>query len=266
MTSRVTIHPTALVDAGASLDPTVEVGPYAVLGPGVTIGAGTRIGAHCVIEGETTIGRDNVVHPFCAIGRDPQDKKYAGEPTALRIGDRNTFREYVTVNRGTAQDKGVTTVGDDNWVMAYVHVAHDCVIGSHVIMANATNLAGHVEIGDHVVLGGFTGVHQFCKVGAHAMTGVGTVVLHDIPPFVMAAGNTASAHGINSEGLRRRGFDAGRINRIRRAYRTLYKSGLTLEDARRAIGESAAADDSAGAQDLRLLCAFLERVTRGIVR
>lgn len=265
MSSVSRIHPTALVDASADLHESVEVGPYAIIGAAVSVGAGTRIGPHCVIEGETSIGQGNVFHPFCAIGRDPQDKKYAGEPTSLRIGNRNTFRECVTINRGTIQDKGVTTLGDDNWVMAYVHIAHDCVIGSHVIMANATNLAGHVEIGDHAVLGGFTGVHQFCKIGAHAMTGVGTVVLHDIPPFVMASGNTASAHGINSEGLRRRGFEAVRINRIRRAYRTLYKSGLSLEDARRALLESAAAEPD-GREDVDAICEFLAGVTRGIVR
>ncbi len=260
-----TIHASAIVDARAELDSTVEVGPYAVIGAGVRIGAGTSIAAHCVIEGQTTIGRDNRFFPFGSIGAAPQDKKYANEPTMLEIGDGNTFREFVTLNRGTAQGGGVTRLGDDNWIMAYVHVAHDCVLGNHTILANSTNLAGHVEVGDYVILGGYTGVHQFCKVGAHAMSGVGSVVLHDIPPFVMVSGNSAQAHGINTEGLRRRGFSAERIQDLRRAYRTLYKSGLTLEQARAQL-RSAFGDGSPGASDVALLADFLDRVTRGIVR
>ena len=200
------IHASALVDARAELDASVEVGAYSIIGPHVRIGADTVVGPHVVVEGHTAIGRGNRIFQFASIGAAPQDKKYAGEPTRLEIGDSNTIREFVTLNRGTAQDRGVTTIGSDNWIMAYVHVAHDCVVGDHTIFANSSNLAGHVEVGDWVILGGFTGVHQFCKIGAHAMTGVGTVVLHDIPPFVMASGNTAKAHGINSEGLRRRGF------------------------------------------------------------
>lgn len=259
------IHPSAIVDPAAELADDVEVGPYAVIGPGVRVGAGTTIGAHAVLEGQTVIGRDNRIFQFASIGAAPQDKKYAGEPTRLLIGDRNTFREFTTVNRGTTQDRGETTVGDDNWVMAYVHIAHDCVVGSNVIFANATNLAGHVHVGDWVILGGYTGIHQFCKVGAHAMTGVGSVVLHDIPPFVMCSGNTAAAHGINSEGLKRRGFAADAIAGIRRAYKTLYRSGLTLPQARQALREQAAQDPAASDHVLQL-AGFLDGVTRGIVR
>jgi len=259
------IHPTALVDARAQLDSSVEVGAYSIIGAGVRIGAGTQIGPHVVIEGDTTIGRDNRIHPYASIGGPPQDKKYAGEPTALVIGDGNTIRECVTLNRGTVQDKGVTRIGHRNWIMAYVHVAHDCVLGDQLVIANSTNLAGHVEIGDWVILGGATQVHQFCKIGAHAMTGTGTIVLHDIPPFVMASGNTAAAHGINSEGLRRRGFSAERIAEIRRAYKTLDKSGLSLQDARQALLD-AQAQGGEGAVDLALLCEFLGQVSRGIVR
>jgi len=253
------IHPAAIVDSGAELDSTVEVGAFAVIGAGVRIGAGTHIGPHTVIEGATTIGRDNRIFQFASIGAAPQDKKYAGEPTSLEIGDGNTIREFVTINRGTAQDRGTTTIGKDNWIMAYVHVAHDCLIGDHAIFANTTNLAGHVQIGDWVILAGCTQVHQFCKIGAHAMTGVSTVVLHDIPPYVMASGNTAQAHGINSEGLRRRGYSADQIAAIRRAYRTLYKSGHTLQEAIAALR----AEESA---EVALLAAFLEGVSRGIVR
>ncbi len=262
------IHPTALVDPKAELADDVEVGPYAVIGPGVRVGAGTTVGAHAVIEGDTLIGRDNRIFQFASIGAAPQDKKYRGEPTRLEIGDGNTFREFVTLNRGTVQDRGVTVIGSDNWLMAYVHVAHDCVIGSHTIFANTTNLGGHVHVGDWAILGGNSQVHQFCKIGAHAMTGAGTVVLHDIPPFVMATGNTAAAHGINSEGLRRRGFTAEAINVLRRAYRTIYKTGLTLDEARAQLaGELAAGDpDAPGRDAIELLLGFLRDVTRGIVR
>jgi UDP-N-acetylglucosamine acyltransferase len=262
------IHPSALVDPGASLDDDVEVGPWSLIGAGVHIGSGTRVAAHVVIEGPTWIGSDNHFHSFCSIGGAPQDKKYRGEPTRLTIGSRNMFREYVTINRGTVQDRGVTEVGDDNWIMASVHIAHDCQVGSQTIFANTTNLAGHVEVGDWAILGGCTQVHQFCKIGAHAMTGAGTVLLHDLPPYVMASGNTAEAHGLNSEGLRRRGFSAERIQLLRRAYKLLYKQGLTFEDARRQLAELAdepALEDAAQA-DLRRLTEFLARVSRGIVR
>ena len=191
----VRIHPTAIVEAGAELAEDVEVGPYALIGPGVRIGAGSSVGPHCVIRGLTDIGVGNRIFQFCSIGEVPQDKKYAGEPTRLVIGDRNTIREFCTFNCGTAQDAGVTRIGSDNWIMAYVHVAHDCVIGDQVIIANSTQLAGHVSIGDHAILGGFTGVHQFCSIGAHCITSVGSVVLQDIAPFVMAAGNPAEPKG-----------------------------------------------------------------------
>ncbi len=259
------VHSSAIVAPGAQLADDVEVGPFTVIGPHVKIGEGSVVGAHVVIEGHTTIGRGNRIFQFASIGAPPQDKKYAGEPTRLEIGDGNTIRDFVTLNCGTAQDRGVTRIGSDNWIMAYVHVAHDCVVGDHVIFANSTNLAGHVEIGDWVILGGYTGVHQFCKIGAHAMTGVGSVVLHDIPPFVMASGNTAQAHGINSEGLRRRGFANDAINAVRRAYKTLYKSGLTLEEARAQLAELAQAP-GAGREEIAQLVAFLRNVTRGIVR
>jgi UDP-N-acetylglucosamine acyltransferase len=259
------IHPTAIIDPSADLDSSVRVGPYALIGADVQIGADCSVAAHAVIEGPTTIGTGNRFYPFCAIGGEPQDKKYAGERTRLEIGDKNTFREYVTINRGTAQDVGVTRVGDDNWIMAYVHIAHDCQVGSHTILANTVNLAGHVVIGDWVILGGYTGVHQFCKIGAHVMTGVGTVVLQDIPPYVMAAGNSAAAHGVNSEGLKRRGFTPDEIAVIRRAYKTLYRSNLGLDDARKALAAAAAADE-ASARCLGPLLQFLDTVTRGIVR
>ncbi|HWS75404.1 MAG TPA: acyl-ACP--UDP-N-acetylglucosamine O-acyltransferase [Quisquiliibacterium sp.] len=262
------IHPTAIVDPGAELDDGVEIGAYTLIGPHVRIGAGTTVGPHAVIEGWTSLGRDNRVFQFASIGAAPQDKKYRGEPTRVEIGDGNTFREFVTVNCGTVQDRGVTTLGSDNWLMAYVHVAHDCVVGDHAIFANNTSLAGHVEVGDWAILGGYTGVHQFCKIGAHAMTAVGSVVLHDIPPFVMASGSSARAHGINSEGLRRRGFSAEAINAIRRAYKTLYRSGLTLEEARaRLAAEIERSEEAAPGRDgLELLLGFLGGVTRGIVR
>lgn len=259
------VHPTAIVEPGAWLHESVRVGPYAVIGGSVRIEAGTTVGAHAVIEGRTRIGRDNRIFQFASLGAAPQDKKYAGEPTELEVGDRNTFREFVTVNCGTAQDRGRTTIGHDNWVMAYVHIAHDCVVGDHVVFANSTNLAGHVQVGDHAVLGGFTGVHQWCKVGAHAMTGVGSVILHDLPPFVTCMGNTAAAHGINVEGLRRRGFSPEAIASLRRAYRTLYKAGLTLDEARAAL-RAQAAGDAAGGEHVAALATFLDTVTRGIVR
>jgi len=262
------IHPTAIIDPAARLDPSIRVGPYAIIGAGVEMDANCVVGAHCVIEGPSTIGPGNTFHPFGRIGGAPQDKKYAGEDTSLVVGKDNMFREYVTLNRGTVQDRGETTIGDDNWIMAYVHVAHDCIVGSHTILANTTNLAGHVTISDWVILGGYTGVHQFCKVGAHAMTGVVSVVLHDIPPYVMASGDSASPHGMNTEGLRRRGFDKERISQLRKAYKLLYRSSLSLEDAIDAIKKLC--DDLPGntqsMADLKLMTDFLADATRGIVR
>ena len=260
------IHHTAIVEPGAQLDAHVEIGAYAVIGPHACIGKGTVVGPHVVIEGHTSIGHGNRIYQFASIGAAPQDKKYRDEPTRLEIGNDNTIRECVTINRGTVQDDGVTRVGNGNWIMAYVHIAHDCVVGDHTIFANTTNLGGHVHIGDWVILGGNSQVHQFCKIGAHAMTGTGTVVLHDVPPYVMASGNTAGAHGINSEGLRRRGFSPDAINAIRRAYKTLYKSGLTLDEARAQLHAQAKDPANPDRDAIALLSDFLASVTRGIVR
>jgi UDP-N-acetylglucosamine acyltransferase len=259
------IHPTAVVDPGAELAADVQVGPHAVIGPHVRIGPGTRIGAHCVIEGHTTLGPDNQVFQFASLGAAPQDKKYRGEPTRLEIGAGNTFREFVTVNTGTVQDGGLTQVGDDNWIMAYVHIAHDCRVGSHTIIANATQLGGHVHLGDWAFLGGLSGVHQFVRVGAHAMTGFQTRLSQDLPPFVTAAGNPAEATGINAEGLRRRGFSAERIALVKRLHRVLYRQGLTLAAAQAAI-EAMKGSVPGGDDDIALLLAFLAGAERGIVR
>ncbi len=255
------IHPTAIVHPDARLAEGVEVGAYSLIGPQVDIGAGTRIGPHVVIEGKTRIGRDNRIFQFCSIGAIPQDKKYDDEPTRLEIGDRNTIREYCSFNVGTAQAGGLTRVGDDNWIMAYVHVAHDCVVGNHTIFANNATLAGHVEVGDWAILGGFTGVHQFGRVGAHSFCGVGTVLLQDLPPYVTVAGNPAGPKGINSEGLKRRGYGAEQIAAIKRAYRTLYRSGLGLDEAREKIDEIAAAEPA-----VRIFADFIAVRNRGIVR
>ncbi len=259
------IHSTAIIDSKAEIDSTAIIGAYSVIGPHVKIGAGTRVGPHVVIEGRTTIGKDNNIFQFASLGAVPQDKKYAGDPTALEIGDRNTIREYCTFNLGTVQDAGVTRIGNDNWIMAYVHVAHDCQIGSNTIFANATQLAGHVHIGDWVILGGMTTIHQFCKVGAHAMTGAATRLSQDIPPYVLVAGSPPSPYGINIEGLRRRGFTPEQIAAIRQSYRLLYKSGLTLEEAKVALKEEE--DKSAElAECINLMRSFLDIADRGIIR
>jgi UDP-N-acetylglucosamine acyltransferase len=255
------IHPTAIVHPGARLASDVAVGPYAVIGDEVEIDAGSSIGAHTVIQGPTRIGRDNRIFQFASLGEIPQDKKYRGERTALEIGNGNTIREFCTFNRGTVQDAGVTRVGDDNWIMAYVHIAHDCQVGSHTVFANNAQLAGHVHVGDHAILGGFTGVHQYVHVGAHVITAVGTVVLQDIPPFVTAAGNTAKPYGINAEGLKRRGYNAETIAQIKRAYKTLYRSGLSLQDARREI-----ARQLTECAALKPLVDFLDQSSRAIIR
>ncbi|MDO5101293.1 MAG: acyl-ACP--UDP-N-acetylglucosamine O-acyltransferase [Lautropia sp.] len=259
------IHPSAIIDPSAELDSSVQVGPYAVIGKDVRIGAGTVVGAHAQVDGPTTIGEHNRLFPFCAVGGDPQDKKYAGEPTRLEIGDHNNIREYVTINRGTVQDKGVTRVGSHNLLMAYVHIAHDCVVGDHVIIANTTNLGGHVHLGDWVILGGNSQVHQFCQIGAHAMTATGTIVLQDIPCYVMVSGNPAATHGINSEGLRRRGFTPDEILIIRRAYKALYRQGLGLDEAKSAI-QTMIDTDSVHDKCLTPLLMFLNGVHRGITR
>lgn len=254
-------HPTAIIHPGAKLADDVEVGAYTVIGEYVEIAAGTRVGPHVVIEGHTRIGKANHIFQFCSVGAMPQDKKYAGEPTRLEIGDNNTIREFCTLNTGTAQDVGVTRIGNDNWIMAYVHVAHDCQIGSHTIMANGATLGGHVHIGDWVFLGGLSGVHQFVRIGAHAMTGFQTRLSQDLPPYVTAADNPAAAHGINSEGLKRRGFSAEAIMSIKRAYKTLYKSGLSLEDAMAALQSQAAEH-----REVQPMADFLATATRGILR
>jgi UDP-N-acetylglucosamine acyltransferase len=255
------IHPTAIVHPGAHLADDVEVGAYAIIGEHVHIGPGCCIGPHTVVTGHTRLGTNNKVFQFVSLGDAPQDKKYAGEPTCLEIGDNNTIREFCTLNVGTTHDVGVTRLGDNNWIMAYSHVAHDCQLGSHIVMANSVQLAGHVVLGDHVILGGATLVHQFCRVGAHAFTAGGAVVLRDVPPYVMAGGNSAQPHGINSEGLKRRGFSPQAIERIRRAYKTLYRSGLSFEEARRAIAEQA--EDF---EELQMFSGFLETTSRGIIR
>jgi UDP-N-acetylglucosamine acyltransferase len=255
------IHPSALVDPDARIEAGVSIGPFSVIGAQVEIGAGSVIGPHVVIDGPTRIGRDNRIFQFASVGAAPQDKKYAGEPTVLEIGDGNTIREFVSIHRGTVQDGGATRIGDHNWIMAYVHIAHDCRVGNHTILANAASLAGHVRIDDYVILGGFSLIHQFCQVGAHAFTSMGSIINRDVPPFVTVAGNFAEPKGINSEGLRRRGFDAARITAIKRAYKTLYKSSLPLADARAQLAE--AADD---APDLRLLLDFIDRSERSLIR
>jgi UDP-N-acetylglucosamine acyltransferase len=259
------IHPTALVDAKAQLADDVEIGAYSLIGANVRIDVGSSIGAHSVIEGHTTLGRGNRIHPFCSIGGPPQDKKYAGEPTRLEIGTGNTIREDCTLNTGTVQDAGVTRIGDDNWIMAYVHVAHDCRIGSHTILANAVQLGGHVQLGDWAFLGGLSGVHQFVRVGAHAMTGFQTRLSQDLPPFVTASGNPAQAQGINAEGLKRRGFDAQRIEAVKQMHRWLYRKSLALDDAVAQIGAMRDAN-AASADDIVLMLDFLAAAQRGIVR
>lgn len=253
------IHPTAVVDSRAKLGANVSVGAFTVVNADVMIGDNTSIGHHCVITGHTEIGADNRIYHSVSVGEANQDKKYNGEPTRLVIGNRNTIREFCSLNRGTVQDRGVTTIGDDNWLMAYVHVAHDCVVGNNTTLANCTQLAGHVHVGDWATLGGFTGVHQYVKIGAHVMCGVSSVVLMDIPPYVTCGGNPLSAAGINSEGLKRRGFSPEQISNVKRAYKTLYRSELSFAEAKTQLAQESAAE-------VRLLSDFLAQSTRGIVR
>jgi UDP-N-acetylglucosamine acyltransferase len=259
------VHPSAFVDPAAELHESVSVGAFTLIGPQVRIGAGTTIGPHCVLEGHTTIGRDNRIWQFCSLGAAPQDKKYAGEATSLEIGDGNTIREFCTFNRGTVQDGGVTRIGSDNWVMAYVHVAHDCQVGSHTIMANATQLGGHVHVGDWAFIGGLSGVHQFVRIGAHAMTGFSTRLAQDLPPYILSAGNPAAAQGFNQEGLRRRGFSAARIDAVKQMFKLLYRRGLTLDQARAQIADLAGAQPEAS-DDVAMMIDFLASASRGIVR
>jgi UDP-N-acetylglucosamine acyltransferase len=255
------IHPTAQVDPGAHIGARVSIGAFTIIGADVDIGEGTSIGSHCVITGPTRIGIDNRIHSHAALGGDPQDKKYADERTELVIGDRNTIREFTTFSRGTGDGGGVTSIGDDNWIMAYVHIAHDCRVGSHTIFANNATLAGHAVVGDWVILGGFVGVHQFCRIGAHAFIGMGSLINADVPPFVLVADKYAAPRGINSEGLKRRGFEPDRIAAIKRAYRAMFLSGKPMADIRGELVRGA--EDSA---DVRLMLEFVERSERGLLR
>ena len=255
------IHATAIVDPAARIGANVSIGAYSVVGAGVEIGDGTTIGPHVVIEGTTRIGRDNRIFQFASIGAIPQDKKYAGEESQLVIGDRNHIREFVTLNRGTGEGGGATRIGNDNWIMAYVHVAHDCTVGNHTIFSNNATLAGHVTIGDWVILSGFSGVHQFCRIGAHAFIGMGCLVNGDVPPFVMMASDYGRPRGINSEGLKRRGFSAERVTAIKRAYRALYMGNRTLAQAREELAQQAA-----GSDDVAAMLEFIESGERALMR
>jgi UDP-N-acetylglucosamine acyltransferase len=255
------IHPSAIVDPAARIGASVSIGAYSVVGAGVEIGEGTSIGPHVVIEGTTRIGRDNRIFQFASIGAIPQDKKFGGEESRLIIGDRNFIREFVTLNRGTGDGGGATRIGNDNWIMAYAHVAHDCVVGNHTVFSNNATLAGHVEVGDYAILSGFAGVHQFCRIGAHAFVGMGCLVNGDVPPFVMVAADYGRPRGINAEGLKRRGFDADRIAAIKRAYRTLYLGNRSQAEARAELAAIAA--DS---KDVAVMLDFIETSERPLVR
>ena len=255
------IHSSAVVDPGAELRPDVHVGPFSVIGPGVVLGSGTRVGSHVVIEGPTRIGERNRIHSFSVLGGAPQDKKYRGEESTLEIGNDNVIREYCTFNRGTEGGGMATRVGDGNWIMAYVHIAHDCRVGDDNVMANATTLAGHVEVEDCVTLGAFTVVHQFCRIGRHAFSAMGAVILKDVPPFVTVAGNSASPRGLNTVGLRRRGFPAPAMQALKSAYKVVYKRGLTLDSAVEQL--AGAAKESA---EVSRFLDFVRSSGRGIVR
>jgi len=255
------IHPTAIINSKANLDSSVKVGPYSIIDGDVSIGAGSVIGNHVTITGNTTIGKNNHIYHYSSIGESPQDKKYNQEKTFLEIGDNNTIREFCTFNRGTAQDQSLTKIGNDNWIMAYVHIAHDCEIKNHTILANNTSLAGHVTIDDYAILGGFTLVHQFCKIGSHIITAVNTVVFKDIPPYIIAAGYDAKPNGINVEGLKRRGFDPKIISKIKEAYKILYRKGLCLNEAEAQIKLL-----SKDTKELNLYTDFIAKSTRGIIR
>jgi UDP-N-acetylglucosamine acyltransferase len=257
------IHPTAVVAPGAQLGEGVSIGPYSVVGANVVLGDRTTVLSHCAIDGHSTFGEDNRIGPYASLGGPPQDKKYKAEPTQLIVGHRNTIREFTTFNTGTAQDEGITSMGDDNWVMAYAHLAHDVRVGNRCILANNAQIAGHVKVGDWVILGGFTCVHQFVKIGSHSMTGLGTVLSQDLPPFIMASGNLASAFGFNAEGLKRRGFSPERIAAIKQMHKALYRKSLTLEQARAEISAMVVPE---AADDIAMMSAFLAAAERGIVR
>ena len=255
------IHPTAIVENGACIATDVEIGAYAIIGPHVEVGAGTVIGPHTVIMGHTRIGCNNRIFQFSSIGEIPQDKKYGQEDTMLEIGDRNLIREFCTVNTGTIQGGGITRIGSDNWIMAYVHIAHDCQVGNHVTFSNNASLAGHAEIGDWAVLGGFTLVHQFCRIGAHVMIGMGSGITQDVPPFITAAGHPAKPYGINSEGLKRRQYSPEQLSRLKQAYKILYKSGMSLKTAEAELAKRG--DEDA---DVKLFAEFVGHSQRGIIR
>lgn len=254
------IHPTSVIDSAAKIAADVSIGPFCVISGEVEIAAGTQLDSHVVIEGKVTIGKNNHFYPFVSVAA-PQDKKYAGEATRVVIGNNNTFRENVTINRGTTQDIGETLIGDDNWVMAGVHIAHDCIVGNHCIFANATALAGHVKVGDWAILGGYTLVHQFCKIGEHSFCGMGSVINQDVPNFVMVSGNLAKPRGLNLEGLKRRGFDKEQVSLVKKSYRALYRQGYKLDEA---IVEIENLNDDK--QTLTSLVQFLKQCDRGIVR
>ncbi len=261
------IHPSALVDPAAQIHESVSIGAYSIIGPHVRIGAGTTVASHCVIEGRTTIGEDNRIFQFNSLGAVPQDKKYAGEPCELIIGDRNTIREFCTFNIGTSQDQGVTRVGNDNWLMAYVHLAHDCQVGNHTIFANSTQLAGHVHVGDWAILGGFTVVHQFCRLGAHSFTAMNSLLFADLPPYAMCQGQPAQVRSMNYEGLKRRGFTPAQIQAVKLMHKALYREELTLQTALEHI-QAMAQTDPGIADVVDVMCAFLAQVSpnRGIIR
>ncbi len=257
----MSIHPTAIIDQSATIADDVMIGPYSVIGAGVEIGAGSKVDSHVVINGPTRIGTNNHLYQFTSVGDDPQDKKYNGEPTRLEIGDDNTIREFCTISRGTVQDGGVTSIGNDNWIMAYVHIAHDCNIGDHCIFANNATLAGHVHVGDWAIFAGFTGAHQFCRIGAHAFLGMYAGTSRDVPAYTMVGGQPPAPKGINSEGLKRRGFSADQIRNIRNAYRVVFRKGIKLADA---ITELEATAD--GKPELDIFIESLKRSERGILR
>ena len=255
------IHETAVIEPGAELGEGVSIGPYSIIGKDVSIGDGTQIGPHVVIKGPTRIGRENKIYQFASLGEDPQDKKYDNEETWLEIGDRNTIREFCTFNRGTIQDKAVTRIGNENWVMAYVHIAHDCMVGNNTIFANNASLAGHVAVEDFAILGGFTLVHQFCRIGAHSFSAMNSVISKDVPPYVMVSGHMAKPYGLNTEGLKRRGMSAEAGNQLRRAYKLIYRSGKTLKEAITELEP-----ERVHYPEIDRMLTFLSHVTRGIVR
>ncbi|MFO7604317.1 MAG: acyl-ACP--UDP-N-acetylglucosamine O-acyltransferase [Gammaproteobacteria bacterium] len=257
----MSIDPHAVVDPSAKIAKNVRIGPFTVIGPHVEIGEATEIGPHVVINGPTRIGRENRIFQFSSIGEIPQDKKFHGEDSRLEIGDRNTIREFVTINRGTADGGGVTRIGSDNWLMAYIHIAHDCIVGNHTIFANGASIAGHVTIGDYAILGGFTLVHQFCSVGEYAFCGMGSAISKDVPPYIMVNGNPAHPHGLNTEGLKRQGFSKEALRVLREAYKTIYRSGMTREEALVKLELMGVSQP-----EIQPLCHFLKQARRGILR